>query len=154
MRYTKYTKELLEPLVKDSVTYSEVCRKLGKLPKGATWDLIKSKIAKFQIDVSHFLGKAAHAGGRQTGKARKHLPEEVLVNGKMTRERGKRLRNALIESGRDYKCERCDVKDTWCGEPITLEVDHIDWNWRNCEKNNLRFLCPNCHSQRKKWTVS
>jgi hypothetical protein len=31
--------------------------------------------------------------------------------------------------------------------PLTLEVDHIDGDYRNNLISNLRFLCPNCHRQ-------
>ena len=32
-----------------------------------------------------------------------------------------------------------------------LQVDHIDGNYLNNLKDNLRFLCPNCHSQTSTW---
>jgi len=38
---------------------------------------------------------------------------------------------------------------TWCNEPIVLHLDHINGIRNDNRKENLRFLCPNCHSQTK-----
>jgi 5-methylcytosine-specific restriction endonuclease McrA len=46
---------------------------------------------------------------------------------------------------RGHKCVMCNHK-TWLGEPIPLEVDHIDGDHQNNQPNNLRLLCPTCHS--------
>ena len=143
----KYSKELLEKTVKDSLSYSSVCKKLGVLPAGGMWNHIKSIIKKYDIDTSHFLGKAAHAGSNHTGKTKKLTAAQILVEGKESRERGSRLRRALLEIGREYKCESCSLTDVWNGKPIALEVDHINGDWSDCREDNLRFLCPNCHSQ-------
>ena len=50
--------------------------------------------------------------------------------------------NNLLE----YKCSACNIS-TWNNKKITLEIDHIDGNSFNCNLNNLRYMCPNCHSQ-------
>lgn len=50
----------------------------------------------------------------------------------------------------EYKCNKCGISN-WFGEEICLEVDHIDGNKFNNELTNLRFLCPNCHSQTHGW---
>jgi len=47
---------------------------------------------------------------------------------------------------RDGKCVECGIS-AWNGNPITLDVDHIDGDYRNNSQTNLRCLCPNCHSQ-------
>lgn len=39
----------------------------------------------------------------------------------------------------------------WKGQSLTLELDHIDGNPNNNLRENLRFLCPNCHSQTPTW---
>lgn len=45
-----------------------------------------------------------------------------------------------------YKCSCCDINE-WNGKSIVLEIDHIDGNSENNRPENLRFICPNCHSQ-------
>ena len=46
----------------------------------------------------------------------------------------------------EYHCAKCSIT-TWNNAPITLDLDHIDGNSHNCKLENLRWLCPNCHSQ-------
>jgi hypothetical protein len=55
------------------------------------------------------------------------------------------LREYLTET-RDYKCSCCGITE-WNNNPISLEIDHIDGNPYNDNPTNLRFICPNCHSQ-------
>lgn len=59
-------------------------------------------------------------------------------------------KNRLIKEGLlEDKCytENCEITSLWLGKKITLELDHIDGNHRNNLIENLRLLCPNCHSQ-------
>ena len=59
---------------------------------------------------------------------------------------GARLTNFLLVKGFPYCCAECGISE-WRGKSFTLEVDHADGNKRNNTLENLRFLCPNCHSQ-------
>ena len=56
------------------------------------------------------------------------------------------LKKILITSGREYKCSVCNIKE-WNDKPINLDLDHINGDTFNNALENLRFLCPNCHSQ-------
>jgi 5-methylcytosine-specific restriction endonuclease McrA len=55
------------------------------------------------------------------------------------------IKRYILEK-QDGKCAGCGL-DSWLGSPITLELEHIDGNGHNNVENNLKCLCPNCHSQ-------
>lgn len=146
---SKYTKELLEEKVKSSYSYSEVCRKLSLKPKGGTWFYIKKKIIEYNIDISHFLGKAAYTGKRRKleHSNRKFSNESILVNNHSERIPARILRICLLDNNIKYKCNYCGISE-WYGKTILLEIDHINNNCLDCRLENLQFLCPNCHSQK------
>jgi hypothetical protein len=51
-----------------------------------------------------------------------------------------------LTNKRGYNCECCGVSE-WNGKELSLHVDHVDGNSDNNFPDNLRLLCPNCHSQ-------
>ena len=55
------------------------------------------------------------------------------------------VRKALAEKF-GKKCSVCSITE-YNGLPIVLECDHIDGNHTNNNVENLRLICPNCHSQ-------
>ncbi len=57
-----------------------------------------------------------------------------------------RTRRNLLIKERGAQCEVCGITD-WMGKPIKFELDHVDGNADNNSPENLRLICPNCHSQ-------
>jgi hypothetical protein len=150
----KYTVELLGPIVARSTSLAQVLRELGLKPSGGNYAHIGRTIDACGIDRSHFFGKAGNRGGRHRGGPSRKVWQALLVK----REEGRRqksfkLRRALIEMGRPYRCEGpgCGVEGQWLGRPMILHVDHLNGDWLDDRPENLSFLCPNCHSQTSNW---
>jgi hypothetical protein len=59
------------------------------------------------------------------------------------------LKSWLLDE-RDWKCEECEISE-WRNKPLPLEIDHCDGVRTNNLRNNLKILCPNCHSQTENW---
>lgn len=56
------------------------------------------------------------------------------------------IRKALITINGNI-CSSCEIPSIWNGKNLTMHVDHIDGNSDNNNSENVRLLCPNCHSQ-------
>ena len=50
-----------------------------------------------------------------------------------------------------YACNECGLNE-WKGQKLALHLDHIDGDRWNHRLENLRFLCPNCHSLTETYT--
>jgi Zn finger protein HypA/HybF involved in hydrogenase expression len=62
----------------------------------------------------------------------------------------KHLRRKIIVNERGQKCECCGIEN-WLGQKLSFEIDHFDGDHHNNVKDNLRILCPNCHSLTPTW---
>ena len=146
MSRRKYTKEILEEAVSASESFAGVVRYLGLKQAGGTQSNIARSIRDLGIDHSHFTGQGHNKGKRSPLRK---TPEDIFVvlpEGSC-RTKGNQLRRALLETGVPEVCESCGIGVYWNNSPLVLEVDHIDGDFLNNLKDNLRFICPNCHSQ-------
>lgn len=139
----KYSLEQFKLAVEQSYSVAGALKKLGLAPKGGNYGVFHRYKELYNVDTSHFTGQG-HLKGKTHNYTTKPL-EEILVEGNYYQSHALRLR--LIREGiKEHKCECCGLSE-WMGQPISLELDHIDGNNKNNKLENLRVLCPNCHAQ-------
>ena len=111
--------------------------------------------AKLKLHFSTFKRRAEklgcyspNQGGKGTKKpiAPKYSTKDIL-EGKHPQYQSYKLKNRLFREGlKNNTCEECGISE-WNDKPIKCELDHIDGDRTNHSFDNLRILCPNCHSQ-------
>ena len=142
----KITDEQLADAVAQCTSMQGVLRYFGLRMAGGTHAHYKNRINRIGLDTSHWLGRGSNKG--KIFSTLRKSSADILVELPIGSNRPKvyQLIRAMLQSGLTYVC-RCGNIGEWQGQSLTLEVDHIDGNWLNNKIENLRFLCPNCHSQ-------
>ncbi|MEU9644018.1 HNH endonuclease signature motif containing protein [Streptomyces sp. NPDC048188] len=140
----KWTREVLQEAVSASTNMCEVLRHLGLEVVGGHHTHISRRIKAYGIDISHF-----QMPTRKGKSWRPRTPEGLLVEqvaGQARRIPSDRIKWAMMHVGVPERCALCGTGAVWRRRPLPLEVDHVDGNWRDNRIENLRLLCPNCHS--------
>ncbi len=140
----------LRDLVQHSTSYADVMRGLCLGVNDTNHLRVRRAATRLGLDTSHFTRKP---WGRPERSAPAPTAHRVLVvlphhTGRTNRTQ---LHRALSEIGAPYTCETCGNKGEWLGQPITLQIDHVNGDWRDNRSENLRYLCPNCHALTETW---
>lgn len=144
---TECTKDELQNLVSNSYSYSEVLRKLGYKNTGHNQTL-KAYIKLYDIDINHFYQKI---GGKDFKL--KYTNEDIFIKGCKCNLSTSNIKNRLLRCNLlEYRCALCGNEGYWNNKPLVLQLDHIDGDRTNNLLTNLRFLCPNCHTQTKTYS--
>jgi hypothetical protein len=75
--------------------------------------------------------------------------DQVLAAGRRRSRQHVKLR-LLMAGLKEERCESCGLID-WRGQPLSLELHHVNGDGQDNRLENLRLLCPNCHSQTDTW---
>ena len=132
--------EQFREIVASNNTYSDCLRALGLGTKGgSSTDILKRRIAELNCSTEHF-------GRKGPGYQAKHALVDILVENSTYANIASLKRRLVREDVLEYKCAICGINE-WLGQEISLQLDHINGVNNDHRVENLRFLCPNCHSQ-------
>ncbi len=135
MRHVVIDVERLKRVLPASNNWKQVASNFDLQDSGSYVVILKRSMTEANIDIveatKHF-------------KRPKTLDELLSIR---PNERKGNLREMLIKSGREYFCEECGQSPRFNGKKLVLQVDHKNGISHDHRLENLRFLCPNCHTQ-------
>ncbi|MFF0157408.1 HNH endonuclease [Streptomyces sp. NPDC005263] len=140
----------LRDIVQQSESYADVMRSLGLDVNDTNHRRVRRAATRLGLDTSHFKRRTWAQPERP---APAPISQRVLVVLPSDAGRANRsqLHRALTEIGVPYACETCGNTGEWLGRSITLQIDHVNGDWRDNRRENLRYLCPNCHALTETW---
>lgn len=146
--------DTLAELVQASMSVAQILSSLGLPTKGRAHHLLTERIPQLGLDTSHMTGQAwarghtkrTHEGLARGSLARSQSDAELFSASSTRINNGPRIIRRLLELGWSYACAECGIAD-WRGKRLVLHLDHINGIANDNRLENLRLLCPNCHSQ-------
>ena len=137
---------MLERVVKKSLSIAGVCRELNMKSCGGNYKTLHHKIKEWEIDSSHFTGGAWDQGKNFIPFGKTYELIDVLIENSPYKNSNSLKKRLFRENIKIKQCEECGITE-WNGKEIIFELDHVNGDNTNNKIDNLRILCPNCHSQ-------
>ncbi len=144
----KVGKEDLQRILDEASSLADVLRKLDyNCTTAGNFQRLKKRITEENLNLDKFEKNKQEFHKSQGGKKQKKKPlEEILV--KCSTYNTKELKRRLIKEGLlRHECYECGNRGEWKEKHLALQLDHINGDNKDARIENLRILCPNCHSQ-------
>ena len=141
MSTSRYTIETLKQEVEKSLCWSDVCRRVNVSVCTYNYKRLQNLCKENNISVDHFNIKKTFTRNKkiwtqETLLTTNSSPYRTVVKDFLKR-------NGLIKD----VCEECGQQPVWNNKPLKMEMDHVNGDSTDNRLENLKFLCPNCHSQ-------
>jgi len=137
-------------LLNESSSIVEILKKLGFGGYNGNHRTIKKRIKEENFDLTLFTANKKNFKQEQAKKLspiNKRDNEDIFVENS-SYVSGNNIKSRLLQDfGWKYECAECGNQGTYNNKPLSLQLDHINGINNDNRLSNLRFLCPNCHSQ-------
>lgn len=132
--------------VAESLSVRQVLSRIGLVPAGGNYKTVHARVARLGLDTSHWTGASWNQGARFQKFGKSTPLSDILVeNSEYNSTYG--LKNRLLKTLlKECQCEVCNLTE-WNGQPIPLELHHLNGINNDHRLENLQLLCRNCHAQ-------
>jgi Zn finger protein HypA/HybF involved in hydrogenase expression len=140
-----WSDENIKKAIENSHCKSDILKYLGVSLGSTHYQKLDIILKSLEIDLSKINYKLQK--NKKGYKFTEKYTDEVVFSKNSPLSNKNIKRRIIKKSLLNYKCNECGLIDNWNNKKIILQLDHIDGDNNNNELSNLRFLCPNCHSQ-------
>lgn len=139
------TKEMLISAVQQAQSRMDCLKQLNLNPSAnANLNWLEIMVLKYQLDKSHWLGRG-HLIGKNHSWSKKEPIENLLIKRDFAIGTSGFKKRLIKERILKEECYICHITE-WREQKLSLQLDHINGDNSDNRKDNLRLLCPNCHS--------
>ncbi|MBU0750512.1 HNH endonuclease, partial [Patescibacteria group bacterium] len=140
----RWNEQRVRSIVAKSRSVRQVLQQLGLREAGGNYRQFARYAELYQLDIQHFTGKGSNRGIKIPREPVRQISEILQLNSFAA---PRNLKRRLFKEGlKKQECEECGWAKVSPDGRLPVEMDHINGDPLDTRLENLRILCPNCHS--------
>ena len=140
----RWSEENLRSIVSSCFSVRQALQALGLHAAGGNYQQFHYYVNTYQIDTGHFTGQSWNKN-KLVPRGPVYAISELLVQNSFTSIVNLK-RRLFAEGFKEPKCEECGWNQKSIDGSNPVELDHVNGDHLDNRLENLRILCPNCHS--------